>query len=435
MITADLDALFLSLLQLHPDPVTQQAALARLSAADGEALVAKAIDQKVVGLVYQNLQALPQGTVPEAMLTPLRAASQRAARFNLTLVRELKTILAALNRATIPVIVLKGAYLAQAIYPQLHLRQMGDMDLLVPQDRVIEAYALVQSLGYGLDDPSMTDLDDTPLEIALTLAQGNHLTPLRRGPGLPLVELHWTLCYAEEAGNFSLTEIWQRAQLENFWGESARVLAPEDLILHLCHHAAYHHQFDMGLRGVMDISRVVDRFGGQLDWGALQRTAEAWGWQRGVYLTLALTQAMFGLSVPAPITQAIQAVLPNPGFVDQTQALVLQPKVVHRSLTRVLSQKAADQASALTPIQRLGRTLQRTFPSPQHMAELYAIPPSYLSPDLYRLYWARLRAYGAYKTQAIADTRRHRQVWQLTEAQQPDMARHKTDLHQWLTSP
>lgn len=416
-----LDNLFLSLLQLHPDPATQQAALARLSPAEGEALVARAVDQAVVGLVYQNLRALPQGTVAEAVLTPLRAAS-----FNLALVRELKAILATLNRAAIPVIVLKGAYLAQAVYPQLHLRQMGDMDLLVPKDRVLEAYAIIEDLGYGSLYGTVTL---GPFE------EGHHLTPLRKAPGLPLVELHWTLCDADEAAGFNLAELWQRAQPITLAGEPALALAPEDLILHLCHHAAYHHQFDMGLRGLMDISRVVDRFGAQLDWGALQRTAEAWGWQRGVYLTLALADGIFGLPLPAPIAQAIQAVVPHPGFVAQTQALLLQPKADHQALTARLNQEAAYRALGLTPIQRLGRSLQRTFPSPQHMAEIYGIPPSYFSPALYRYYWQRLRAYGTYKTQAIADRRRHRQVWQLTEAQQPDITRHKTDLHQWLTSP
>ncbi|MFM7324170.1 MAG: hypothetical protein ACKO4L_04445, partial [Nodosilinea sp.] len=145
----------------------------------------------------------------------------------------------------------------------------------------------------------------------------------------------------------------------------------------------------------------------------------------------ALTDGIFGLPLPAPIAQAIQAVLPNPDFVSQTQALLLQPKQANRYLTGVLGY----QALGLTLPQRVVRTLQRTFPSPQRMAEIYPIRPSYWAPGLYRHYWQRLRAYGVYKSEAIADTRRHRQVWQLTEAQQPDMARHKTDLHQWLTSP
>jgi diadenosine tetraphosphatase ApaH/serine/threonine PP2A family protein phosphatase len=337
-------------------------------------------------------------------------------------VKELKTILAALNNAAIPVIVLKGAYLAQAVYPQLHLRQMGDMDLLVPKERVVEAYAILEDLGYASLYGTITL---GPLE------EGHHLTPLRKAPGLPLVELHWTLCDADEAGNFNLAELWQRAQPLTLAGEPALALAPEDLILHLCHHAAYHHQFDMGLRGLMDISRVVERFGTQLDWGALQRTAEAWGWQRGVYLTLALTQALFDLSLPDPIAQAIQAVVPNPDFVEQTQTLLLQPKQANRYLTGVLSY----QALGLTLAQRVIRTLGRTFPSPQRMAEIYPIRPSYWAPRLYRYYWQRLRAYGTYKTQAIADNRRHRQVWQVTEVEQPAIARHKTDLHQWLTTP
>jgi hypothetical protein len=330
--------------------------------------------------------------------------------------------------------VLKGAYLAQAVYPQLHLRQMGDMDLLVPKERVVEAYALVQSLGYQVYRQYIDDVIDTPA-VVVSQNHGHHLTPLRKAPGLPLVELHWTLCDDDEAGNFNLAELWQRAQPITLAGGPALALAPEDLILHLCHHAAYHHQFDMGLRGLMDISRVVERFGTQLDWGALQRTAEAWGWQRGVYLTLALTQALFDLSLPAPIAQAIQAVVPSPDFVEQTQTLLLQPKVTHRSLTNVLSQESAYQALGLTLAQRVIRTLGRTFPSPQRMAEVYPIRPSYWAPELYRYYWQRLRAYGTYKTQAIADNRRHRQVWQLTEAQQPAIARHKTDLYQWLTAP
>ncbi|MFM7326680.1 MAG: nucleotidyltransferase family protein, partial [Nodosilinea sp.] len=145
---------------------------------------------------------------------------QRAARFNLTLVRELKTILAALNRATIPVIVLKGAYLAQAIYPQLHLRQMGDMDLLVPQERVVEAYALVQSLGYQVYRQHLDDVSDTPA-VMVGENSRHHLTPLGKAPGLPLVELHWTLCDADEAADFSLAELWQRAQPITLAGEPA----------------------------------------------------------------------------------------------------------------------------------------------------------------------------------------------------------------------
>jgi hypothetical protein len=300
----------------------------------------------------------------------------------------------------------------------------------VPKERVVEAYALVQSLGYQVYRQYIDDVIDTPA-VVVSQNHGHHLTPLRKAPGLPLVELHWTLCDADEAGNFNLAELWQRAQPITLTGEPALAMAPEDLICTVCHHAAYAHQFDMGLRGLMDITRVVERFGTQLDWGALQRTAEAWGWQRGVYLTLALTQALFDLSLPAPIAQAIQAVVPSPDFVEQTQTLLLQPKQANRYLTGVLSY----QTLGLTLAQRVVRTLGRTFPSPQRMAEIYPTRPSYWAPRLYHYYWQRLRAYGTYKTQAIADNRRHRQVWQVTEVEQPAIARHKTDLHHWLTAP
>ncbi|MEB3288717.1 MAG: nucleotidyltransferase family protein, partial [Leptolyngbya sp.] len=351
MITASLDEILLSLLRLNPDPVAQQTALAHLSAAEGDALVAKAVDQRVVGLVYQALQSLPEGAVPETILSPLRASSQQVARFTLALVRELKAILSTLNAADIPVIVLKGSHLAQSVYPQLHLRQMGDIDLLVPQDRVVQAYERIQNLGYEVYHPYLDDVVEAPA-VLVSQNHGHHLTPLRKAPELPLVELHWTLCDADEAADFNLEEIWQRSVPTTFLGESARVLAPEDLILHLCHHAAYHHQFDMGVQGIVDISRIVDRFQAQMDWNALQRTAEAWGWQRGVYLTLALTEAMMGLPLPAQMAQSIQAIMPSPDFIAQTQALLLESKTARQTLAQVLSQEAADQALRLNLIQR-----------------------------------------------------------------------------------
>ncbi|MFZ4641166.1 MAG: hypothetical protein ACOYMP_12290 [Nodosilinea sp.] len=40
----------------------------------------------MVDLVYQSLRALPKGAIPEAVITPLGTASQRATRFNLALV-------------------------------------------------------------------------------------------------------------------------------------------------------------------------------------------------------------------------------------------------------------------------------------------------------------------------------------------------------------
>ena len=61
-MSPSLDSLFLSLLQIHPDLAAQQAALAQISPADGEALVAKAVDQAV----DQARQEIPEEKSVEA---------------------------------------------------------------------------------------------------------------------------------------------------------------------------------------------------------------------------------------------------------------------------------------------------------------------------------------------------------------------------------
>jgi len=424
-----INQLLLSLLRLDQEPSTYQTAIQTLSPADAEALVSLAIDQKVASLVYQALQNLPEGTVPQSVLSPLQVASQKAARFNLALVQELKTILVALNAASIPVIVLKGAYLAQTVYPQLHLRQMRDIDLLIPKDRIIQANKILQSQGYAVS-AQYADPFNATAEAKGTQNQGHHLIPLTRGAGLPLVELHWTLCGAHEAYGFLLAEVWQRATPITLWGEPALTLCPEDLLLHLCHHAAYHHTFDLGLRNLIDITRIVANFQDTIDWVALQQTAENWRWQRGVYLTLALTNRLFGLALPDFIQEAIEQTLPQGDFVAQTQTLLLQPKGMNQALTKAVTIKQSYGGWNI-PI-RIKEVLERIFPPPTAMAEAYPVRGSYLSPRLYRYYGQRLITYLSYRIKAMAGELQALRFFRQTQEYQPAIANHKAYLHRWL---
>jgi len=61
----------------------------------------------------------------------LTAAYYQSVALNSVLYQELEMILDALVTAQIPVIVLKGAHLATSLYPDLSLRPMHDLDLLI----------------------------------------------------------------------------------------------------------------------------------------------------------------------------------------------------------------------------------------------------------------------------------------------------------------
>jgi len=158
-------------------------------------------------------------------------------------------------------------------------------------------------------------------------SSGHQLPPFRKSFALPVIEIHWTICDPNETYQFDLTELWQRAKNTDFFGETALALAPEDLILHLCHHASYHHKFKIGVRPLCDLARIIEHFQDQLDWQALQTTAERWQWQKGLYIMLAFAHYSLGVDLPNLILQAIEH-----GGIDQpTLAITKDELFVNRS--------------------------------------------------------------------------------------------------------
>ncbi|MCP4365035.1 MAG: nucleotidyltransferase family protein [Planctomycetes bacterium] len=82
-----------------------------------------------------------------------------------------------------PVILLKGAHLAQVVYSNIALRPMGDIDILVKKNDLPKAKELLLELGY------------TPIkevDIATACAYSQHISPMIK-QNAPPVELHWTL--------------------------------------------------------------------------------------------------------------------------------------------------------------------------------------------------------------------------------------------------
>jgi hypothetical protein len=67
---------------------------------------------------------------------------------NSLLFQEMDQILSNLGEASIEVVELKGAALANTVYEDIGLRWMSDLDLLVPIDRLEETVDIASSLGY-----------------------------------------------------------------------------------------------------------------------------------------------------------------------------------------------------------------------------------------------------------------------------------------------
>jgi hypothetical protein len=156
-----------------------------------------------------------------------------------------------LPRLSSPPIVLKGAYLAEKIYPAPGLRPMNDIDLLFrPEDLPAVAEAL-HALGYGSKEksadlgPGITKHVSTfkREDAAQTIAPHPRGTPnpYLSSAGARMIEPHRSLEESWFGLKCDLTPgIWERSVEIEIVGQGARALSPEDNLLHLCVHLVFH---------------------------------------------------------------------------------------------------------------------------------------------------------------------------------------------------
>lgn len=196
-------------------------------------------------LLLQNAGA----QLPPMLATRLRLTARRTQARNTTLLAGLSDLLHACQAEDLPLLVLKGAYLAPAVYRDLGLRGMTDVDVLVRPADFPRLQAILGTMGYA----------------------GKHTDP-EKGPGI--VKHEWTYKAAADVlrppassatnpylfadnsfhlePHTSLTEswfglrldlsagVWERAIAWEWEGVPALALHPIDCLLHIAVHLIFH---------------------------------------------------------------------------------------------------------------------------------------------------------------------------------------------------
>ena len=268
-----------------------------LTVEEWRGLLDLAARQHVRPLLLRSLSAEHlRDAVPPAPRQALADSCTTIARRNLAHHAELARLIDTLTVDGIPAILLKGAHVSTALYGDVGLREMGDLDLLVRPEHLERATSLVLGLGYA---PAR------PFSIAVDRAVSHHVSVLFRPPHFH-VELHWNLTEPRQPYAIDPSELWERAVPVGMTNRGARGLANEDLLLHLCLHVSHQHRFEFGLRSLCDLAALLARHGDALDWPAVSERAERWRWIRGVRLALQLSQDLFGARLPPRGQEALQ---------------------------------------------------------------------------------------------------------------------------------
>lgn len=333
--------------------------------------ILESVRQGVIPLLFRQVQiAASAGDVPAGVVARLRQLAVASAAKNLRLYRELTDVLGVLRRSGIDVIVLKGAYLAEAVYGDFALRPMTDIDLLVRKRDLEATESILMAGGYSHRRQPHRDEDYSGCQ---------HLHPLTRGDGPP-VEIHWTIESPTEPFEIDIDGLWERARPARVAGVDVLVLSPEDLLLHLCLHTSFHHRLALGLRGCWDILETIRREKATIDWGQMERRARGWRAAKYVYLMLRLAKDLLGTPVPEPVLAGL-----TPGGLD--------PRVIQLARTEVLGQ--ASERSVAAPFARVSgstRILEKVrwlaravFPSRKVLGRIYPASRSLRTPYPYYL--------------------------------------------------
>jgi len=254
-------------------------------------LLAAASRNEVTPLLYWRLNTLCAGELPPGILKELRNRFLDNARRSLTLTGALLKLLEALEERGIRVMVLRGPVMGASLYGNVALRQIADLDILVPRPDVQAAADVLAVRGFRLPDPF------TATQQALTL-RTDYNFHLEREDGVAL-ELHWRLVNGFFSWDDDPSEWWARAVTTPFCEREVLEPSPEDLLLLLCVHGLKHGWEQLKL--VADVAWLVQNR--NLDWEQVSRLAARTGVARALNLGCWLATELLGAPVPDRIVE------------------------------------------------------------------------------------------------------------------------------------
>jgi len=303
---------------LKKDESTVNAArLSGLSPECWQMFLTLATTQRVMPLLWHRLrQKRLDEAVPVETAEAFRDASRQNTLRNLRFYGELRRLLSALKPDGIPLILLKGIFLADAVYGNMGLREMNDIDVLARPTDLARIAEILTDMGYA---------PLHPISVATTLKSAHHL-PRMVKKGYAGFEIHWNLTCPDESYSIDPGGLWERAVPVHNAGCDALTLSPEDLLLHVCLHTSYQHQFAFGLRPSCDIAEMIARFGSTLNWQAITERATSRSWQRGVCLALQLARELAGADVPVDFLERLRPSDGTEAILETARAQVFTDK-------------------------------------------------------------------------------------------------------------
>jgi hypothetical protein len=322
----------------------------------------------VLPLVHRYLKLECPAALPEEGMAKLQTPWQMLALYNRHLAAELVRLMDLLKAANLAAVAFKGPVLAAMAYGSIDLRQYIDLDILIRRDDLPRVAEILTAEGYvsphirreGLMTGYFQEYEDA------FFATG----------GLGAIDVHWKV--TSRAFRFAPDEesMWQRAQTIDLAFGSVNAIAPEDLLLYLCVHAAKHGWVTLG--GICDVAETIRSRPG-IDLKAMLAEATALGSRRMFLTGIRLAHDLVG----APVTEALVSIARSDRAVS----------ALATSIARGLFGKAAQRSAHFDPWAVPIRSIEGAGARAHYIAHRILVPTmgDYelmpLPTALFPLYW------------------------------------------------
>ena len=347
----------------------------KFSEVNWEQLICKAQAEGLAPLMYWLLSKSGRfSAIPELARNILRINYYRSWMHNQNIYKELEVLGQAFQKAEIPLIVLKGACLGLTVYPDIGLRPMGDLDILVPGSKISQAIHIAKSFGYYehfTDEPELSYL--------------NHHICLNKSGSLGImVELHEALI-ATKYYKFAVPMDWFWEQTETMDGPTSirrfndlLMLTPTAQVLYAATHAMLQHGGkDAPLRWFYDLDRLIRSYEKRLDWDLLLSQAHIFDWGSALDAALFKTVACFDTPIPKQVLTSLS------GISDRNQKLVALKQ--NQPGTHMLME--LQESLSLKGFARFRYLLALVVPSPAFMVDRYQVKTFWTIPIYYLIRW------------------------------------------------
>ena len=237
----------------------------------------------VAPLLYYNLRKIHQHhNIPLNTMDQLKKAYLSNTAKNMYLCNELCRLIGEFAAKHIDVIVLKGAALANLIYPDFGLRMYGDIDILIKKDDLPVVEKLMPELAYVYTGDSIKQ--------KYHKEKHYHLTPYIHLDRNIHLEIHFNIT---NRFPLNIESWWERSRSVKIMDCSVRVLSPNDLFQHLCIHTSKHGFRNIDLRDLCDISESIKYHGEDIDWTLFQKEIDGYPIRKEVYSFLYYVKRIF----------------------------------------------------------------------------------------------------------------------------------------------